>query len=920
MRRILTVPSLVGLTLVLAACGGSNENAELRLIVPNVTPSPTVPASPTATPTAEPTPTSTPTEEPTPTASPSPEPTVLPSTLPTLPPTPLPSVTLTPSPTAGPTPTPSPSQSRVTRTELSIPTIEATDWLGLGYGVGFAQAEDQICSLASVYLTLSGTRALHFGPGAAKNDLYYTYVNQTAPFDDILELPPPQGPVQEVLDILDGFVGGYNAYLAHVGVDQIPDPRCRGAAWVRPITRLDVVRRVYDLIGKGGRELVQAGMLEAVPPSLTTVPTLPNELPLFGRIPVVSDVIDALQAALNGLTRPAGDGTAAVADPTLMLALGQAFSDRIRNGGSNAVAFGSEATQNESGLLIANPHWTWDGADRFWQMHQILPGKLHVAGIGFIGQPLVMIGHNERVAWSHTVSAARRLAIMELALVPGAPTQYVVDGQIRSMREVPVTVDVREADGSLSTRSHTFYESEYGPITTSILGIPLLPWTQATAFALIDMNADSARIANQFLETAQADTAEALYSTHVKYSANPWATTTVADAEGNTLFTDVGTVPNISNAFAARCNTPLGHALWNTFAVAVLRGAQSDCAVPTDPDSAAPMVMPARLQPVQRRLDYVSNSNESHWLTNAREPLEGYSRVFGPERSQRATRTRMGHRIILDRLEGRDGAPVPLWDRQSAQDALFNNRNLFGELWADDLARLCQTLGVMPTSSGAPVDVSEACPILASWQQTNNLDDPGAVLFTRFSQNALADLDFLTSYIGLGVLPMWSTPFLVTDPVNTPSGLNPAWAPALSGLADAVSEFRAAELPLDGRLRDFQLNRYGDRPVPLHGGEGTLGLFNAMNTSWNGAGYSAGGGGPSFVMVTQFGGECPDTRTLLLGSQRSAASGWATATQQVEMYSEKRWHRPPFCAGDLEAATVESITVVGPSGVQILPP
>lgn len=910
MRRLLSAPLL----LILAACTGSDVQSEFIPLTPTATPSPTVTASPSPSPSpslspsASPSPTVLPSASPEPTTTPAP--TVVPTVLPTLLPTATPTVT----------PTPPPSQALITRTELSIPTIEATDWLGLGYGVGYAQAEDQICALASVYLTLSGTRALHFGPGAARNDLYYTYVNQTAPFDQILSLPPPNGPTPEALDILDGFVEGFNAYLAHVGVDQIPDPRCRGREWVRPITRLDVVRRVYDLIGKGGRELVQGGMLDAVPPSLTSAPRLPNEIPLFGRIPVVSDVIDELQAVLDALLPPSSAEGAAVPDPTLILALGQAFSDRIRDGGSNAVAFGKDATDNGSGLLIANPHWTWDGADRFWQMHQIIPGELYVAGMGFIGQPLVMIGHNERVAWSHTVSAARRLAIMELTLTPGAPTQYVVDGEVRDLEPFPITVEVREADGSITTRSHTFYQSSYGPITTSILGIPLLPWTQATAFALVDMNADSARIANQFIETALAQTAEELYEAHVKYTANPWATTTVADADGNALFTDVGTVPNISNAFAARCNTALGHALWNTFAVAVLRGAESDCAVPTDSESVAPMIMPARLQPVQRRFDYVSNSNESHWLTNAREPLEGYSRVFGPERSQRATRTRIGHRIILDRLEGRDGAPQPLWDRQSAQDALFNNRNMFGELWAEDLALLCETLGTMPTTSGPPIDVSEACPVIASWQQTNNLDDPGALLFARFSQNALADLDFLTSYIGLGVLPMWTRPFMVTDPVNTPSGLNPAWLPALSGLGDTVAEFQAAGLPLDGRLRDFQLNRYGNHPVPLHGGQGTLGLFNAMNTSWNGAGYSAGGGGPSFVMVTQFGGDCPDTRTLLLGSQRSAGSGWPGATEQVAMYSEKRWHRPPFCAGDLAQATIESVTRVGPSGVEIVQP
>ena len=132
-------------------------------------------------------------------------------------------------------------------------------------------------------------------------------------------------------------------------------------------------------------------------------------------------------------------------------------------------------------------------------------------------------------------------------------------------------------------------------------------------------------------------------------------------------------------------------------------------------------------------------------------------------------------------------------------------------------------------------------------------------------------------------------------------------------------EARAAEaagIPLDATLRDYQRTTYGGRSNPLHGGEGTLGLFNHMNTRWNGNGYTAGGGGPSFVMVTSFGNGCPDDRTLLLGSQRSQHSGWHRAADQVSLYADKQWVNPPFCDDELAAADAESVTVLGPDGVE----
>jgi acyl-homoserine-lactone acylase len=788
-----------------------------------------------------------------------------------------------------------PGKATITRTAHDIPTITARDFASGGYGVGYAMAEDNICTMADTWLTLRAERAKHFGPAAADSDLYYAYVNRTAPLQEMLDAPPPHGPTQDTMAMLDGFIAGYNAYLEHVGVDGIDDPRCRGRAWVTPITRLDVMRRIYDLIGYAGRDLVRAGQMAAAPPAPGTPAPTAGAL---GRLPIGQELVRrALPGKLDDPVQSAN-----------VVRLAQAFADRVQDGGSNAVGFGGEATDNGSGALLANPHWTWDGKDRFYQFHLDIEGKMHTSGMGFLGQPLTMIGHNDNVAWSHTVSASRRLAIAEVQLVPGRPTTYLLDGVPREMDRTTVTVDVREADGSMTRRSKTFYSTVHGPVTTAVLGIPVLPWTPASAYSLVDMNSGSARIMNQFMESNQSRTVDELYAAHAKYAGNPWATTTAADDRGDALFTDVGTVPNISNQHAAACNTPLGHALWNTLGLAVLRGSQSSCAVPTDRTSPAPMTMPANRQPVIKRRDYVSNSNESHWLTNARQPLEGYSRVFGPERSQRAMRTRVGHRIVLDRLEGRDGAGKRTFGRQDIQDAVFNNRQMLAELWVDDLVAQCRAQGRMPGSSG-PVDVSQACDVLAKYDRTDNLDSPGAVLFKRFADLSMASNDFLISYAGANGAPMWRTPYMPGgDPVNTPSGLGPAWAPAQVALADAVTQLREAGIPLDATLRDFQRTTYGGRSAPLHGGDGTLGLFNALSTRWNGKGYTAGGSGPSFVMVTSFGDGCPDDRSLLLGSQRSQHSGWAHAADQVALYAEKRWVDPPFCADEVARAAKRSVT------------
>src|SRR5688572_8626989 len=79
----------------------------------------------------------------------------------------------------------------ITRTAQSIPNIVAKDFAGGGYGVGFAMAEDNVCTLADMWLTLRGRRAMHFGPNAANSDLYYQWVNETAPLQEMIDAPPP---------------------------------------------------------------------------------------------------------------------------------------------------------------------------------------------------------------------------------------------------------------------------------------------------------------------------------------------------------------------------------------------------------------------------------------------------------------------------------------------------------------------------------------------------------------------------------------------------------------------------------------------------------------------------------------------------------------------------------------------------------
>ena len=49
---------------------------------------------------------------------------------------------------------------QVLRTSYGIPHIQAGDWGSLGYGYGYAFAQDNVCVLAREVLTATGTQAI----------------------------------------------------------------------------------------------------------------------------------------------------------------------------------------------------------------------------------------------------------------------------------------------------------------------------------------------------------------------------------------------------------------------------------------------------------------------------------------------------------------------------------------------------------------------------------------------------------------------------------------------------------------------------------------------------------------------------------------------------------------------------------------
>jgi acyl-homoserine-lactone acylase len=761
----------------------------------------------------------------------------------------------------------------IRRTAHGIPHITASSFGGLGFGYGYAFAQDNLCTMAEDYVTVEGERSKYFGPdgsyyqggngvtaGNLDSDFFFQQIKDSGVIGKLLAMPAPMGPKPEVREAVRGYVAGYNRYLADVGgANGVPDPRCRGKAWVRPITEQDAYLRFYQLVELASGDVVIPGIAEAQPPT----PSLP--LPVSAPSLNVSKTADALAQKL-----PLMGGI-----------------------GSNAVAVGSGGTRDhQHGLLLGNPHFPWTGTERFYQAQATIPGKINVEGASLFGVPVVLIGHNDNIAWSHTVSTAFRFTPYQLTLMPGSPTTYLYDGKPEQMTSRNVTVQVRQPDGSLKPETRTLYSSRFGPIFTSIEGIPL-PWTPGTAFALADANADNFRVFNHFLDTDMAKSASQELDILKKYEGIPWVNTIVADRTGHALYADIGAIPNVSNAKAQQCNTALGAATFQLIGLPILDGSRSACNWDTDPDAIEPGLFGPSHLPHLFRNDYVTNSNDSYWLSNPHHPLTGFARIIGDENTARSLRTRIG--LIMTQAQVDHGG----FTRQDMQNMVFSDRQYAGELTRDDLVSMCRSMpgGVAPTSSGPPVQVGSACDVLAHWDLHENLDSKGAVLFRRFWDHAS------------GAEPSpWSHPFDSSDPVHTPYGLNTSNPQVRLALGDAISDLQGAGIPLDATPGEVQKGPGG---IPIHGGPGDPnGEFNAIYTAFDpGKGFEPIQEGSSYVQaVTWHNGPCPDARTILTYSLSTNPRS-PFFDDQTAMFGRKQWVHERFCAADVKKHTVSTTTV-----------
>ena len=719
----------------------------------------------------------------------------------------------------------------ITRTTYGIPHIEARDWRGVGYGVAYAYAQDNLCLLAEEFATVAGERSRHWGP-EGKAVLGFGPVDNLSSdvfFRAVIDLPALREGAKRLSpraqDLMAGYVAGYNRFLKDAGPDGIP-AECRGKAWVRPIDADDMLR------------LNEKQMLLAS--SLNLAPAIAN-------------------AAPPG-SAPAPKVAIAMPDP------------RNLGIGSNGWAFGGDATADGRGMVIGNPHFPWQGPNRFWQMHVKGPQGYEVMGVGLAGTPMPTLGFNKDIAWTHTVTEARHFTLFQLALDPADPTRYMVDGQSEAMTAQTVTVPMPEGTPAVT---RTLWSTRFGPVF--IIPDRGITWSHQSAFALKDANRGNQRGIETWLRIGEARNVAQIKAAVSETLGIPWVNTIAADRFGDALHADVTAVPNVSAEKAKTCATPIA-GLFAEFAI-LLDGSKSACDWDVAEGTPAPGLMPASDQAVTTVRSWLTNSNDSYWISNPDMPHRQLSPILGKYGTARTLRTRSNF------TETAAALAAGRIDHTRAAELAFANKSLAADLAMPELLALCTR------AEGA---AARGCAALAKWDQRYDSDSRGARLFRAFWPQAEK------------IKGLWAVPFDPAHPVTTPRDLatdGETGTQLLEALAATVTTMEEAGQALDARWGDEQLVMAGNTAIPIHGGPGTLGILNMQESDAAANGKLVPRHGTSYIQIVGFDDKGPVADAILSYSQSTNPAS-PHAADQTRAYAEKRWHRLPFHREEIRAQAI----------------
>ena len=255
------------------------------------------------------------------------------------------------------------------RDTWGVPHIFGKKDKDTAYGLAFAHAEDDFETIQDMMLFARGKLASVKGRKMASSD----YLLQLLKVWEVVETNYDNNLSDETKAILDGYADGLNHYVA-----QNPNKAFRG---IFPVSSKDIV----------------AGFVH--------------------RMPLMFGLDDEIRKISSG-----NNSQLALLDKE-----NQKFDQSVL--GSNQIAISPNRSADGYTRIAINPHQPWSGPVTFYEAHLHSEEGWNTNGGLFPGSPIVLLGHNESIGWTHTVNRPDLIDVYELQIHSKDKNKYMMGGR-----------------------------------------------------------------------------------------------------------------------------------------------------------------------------------------------------------------------------------------------------------------------------------------------------------------------------------------------------------------------------------------------------------------------------------------------------------------------------------------------------------
>jgi penicillin G amidase len=342
------------------------------------------------------------------------------------------------------------SEVTVLRDSLAIPHIYAENEHDLYLAVGYAMAQDRLWQMDLLRRVTQGRLAEIFGVDLVDADVLFRSLRFTEKSRRVFNASDDNLKV-----CIGSFAEGVNQFIRQAGRNLPPE---FGILGYRPEPWLP--EHSLNLIGYMAWDLSTGWPYEVLLDKMQSA--LGTELAAY-MIPDMDSVHKTEIFQGFKLNRSTGDALTRLAKTVSVT--DKMGLDVFR--GSNNWAVAGKKSETGMPLLANDMHLGLNIPGIWYQMHQVIPGKLNVTGVVLPGQPMVIAGHNDSIAWGFTNVMTDDADFYEETINPENPGQYRFNGAWKDMEQVEEKIMLTGGDSVIRVNRFT----HRGPVISEMKNV-----------------------------------------------------------------------------------------------------------------------------------------------------------------------------------------------------------------------------------------------------------------------------------------------------------------------------------------------------------------------------------------------------------------------------------------------------------------